>query len=291
MLLNIVVFVTIGLWSSLILGCVYAVCKILYKTYLEKYSVENNKNVELLERTLISKHIDFSDLNIFQLEQYESKAKQDLYIKLLKNRLYSKYFVNGMRGLIANFFPKQFYIFNDLEEELSTVTDMGLNMSRTELSLTFFDLLSKIKIPEEFNDDNYDNSSSETSDSNKSDKSSKSGESNKSNESDGSGSDSSNNSKDSHGSNSSNCDSKESKNSNKSNQSKNSNQSNQSHHSKKSNGSEHSRSSGNSVSSVDLEIHDTLTRNSDLVADVLYGFISSFSDSYKLEKIKQSILA
>jgi len=291
MLLNIVVFVTIGLWSGLILGCIYAVCKVLYKTYLEKYSVENNKNVELLERTLISKHIDFSDLNIFQLEQYESKAKQELYIKLLKNRLYSKYFVNGMRGLIANFFPKQFYIFNDLEEELSTVTDMCLNMNRTELSLTFFDLLSKIKIPEEFNDDNYDNSSSESSNMSKSDKSDKSHESNKSSksnkshESDGSGSDSSN---DSNGSNSSNCDSKESRNSNKSNQS---NQSNKSVHSSKSNGSEHSGSSGNSGSSVDLEIHDTLTKNSDLVADVLYGFISSFSASYKLEKIKQSILA
>ena len=276
MLLNIVVFVTIGLWSGLILGCIYAVCKVLYKTYSEKYSVENNKNVELLERTLISKHIDFSDLNIFQLEQYESKAKQDLYIKLLKNRLYSKYFVNGMRGLIANFFPKQFYIFNDLEEELSTVTDMCLNMNRTELSLTFFDLLSKIKIPEEFNDDNYDNSSSEMS------KSDKSG---KSHESSDSCSDSSN---DSHGSNSSNCDSKESRNSNKSNQS---NKSNKSVHSSKSNCSEHSGSSGNSGSSVDLEIHDTLTKNSDLVADVLYGFISSFSASYKLEKIKQSILA
>ena len=282
MLLNIVVFVTIGLWSGLILGCIYAVCKVLYKTYSEKYSVENNKNVELLERTLISKHIDFSDLNIFQLEQYESKAKQDLYIKLLKNRLYSKYFVNGMRGLIANFFPKQFYIFNDLEEELSTVTDMCLNMNRTELSLTFFDLLSKIKIPEEFNDDNYDNSSSEMS---KSDKSGKSNKSGKSHESSDSCSDSSN---DSHGSNSSNCDSKESRNSNKSNQS---NKSNKSVHSSKSNGSEHSGSSGNSGSSVDLEIHDTLTKNSDLVADVLYGFISSFSASYKLEKIKQSILA
>ena len=67
--------------------------------------------------------------------------------------------------------------------------------------------------------------------------------------------------------------------------------SSKSRNSKKSNSSEHSRSSGNSGSSVDLEIHDTLTKNSDLVADVLYGFISSFSASYKLEKIKQSILA
>jgi len=252
MIANIVVFVTVGLWVGLVFGCFYAICKVLYK-YRNRNNV-NRKTINLLENTLKSKDIDFSDIE--ELSQHNVQ----LYIKALKSKLYSHYLVGGIRGIFCIFFPKQFYIFNDLEEELEEVTNICLNMNSTEMSLTVLSMLSKIKPPEEFDDDNYDNDSG---DSDESKDSKNSGESN---------SKKSNSSKDSKKSNES-KNSVESKNSDKSS-------------SHKSNDSKDSNESKNSD-----ESKNNIVTKPELVSKVLFTFIETFADSYILERMKRSILA